>query len=102
VHGGLIVTDFSNQGLGCQLSGTGYSDIAPGTQVVITAPDGTVLGSGALRNPVSKVQGSICLFPFTVSGIQGGEARYGVSVSDRGTVWFSPQKVAGATLELGS
>jgi hypothetical protein len=102
IRGGLVVEDTTDGVADCQFAGTGYSDIAPGTQVTVTAPDGTVIGAGELRRPVIRAGGTVCLFPFTVTGVQGGEARYGVSVSRRGTVWFSPQKVTGATLELGS
>jgi hypothetical protein len=102
VHGTLQVSDFSDSGTGCDLGSTGYSDITPGAQVVITSPQGTVLGSGALGDPVSEVGSVICTFPFTVTGVQGGEARYGVTVSHRGTVWFSPQRIQHAGLQLGS
>lgn len=102
IHGTMQVTDFAIDGKNCLLSGTGYDDIAPGTQVTVTAPDGTVLGSGALGDPKAASGGIICQFPFTISSVQGGEDRYGVAVGRRGTVWFSPAKVTHAALELGN
>ena len=102
IHGTLTVSSFDNSGSNCLFGeDSGYSDIAPGTQVTVTAPDGTVLGSGSLGSPRVRVQGTLCQFPFTVRDVKGGEARYGVAVSHRGTVWFSPKEVPTAGLELG-
>jgi len=103
IHGTLEVSDFSNSGSGCLFrSDSGYSDIAPGTQDTVSAPDGTVIGSGALGQPKSHVQGVVCTFPFTITDVQGGEPRYGIAVSHRGTVWFTPDKVEHAGLSLGN
>jgi hypothetical protein len=102
IHGLFTVSSFSNDGSNCVFGeDSGYSDITPGTQVTVTAPDGTVLGSGSLGSPVVKNNGDLCGFRFTVRGVKGGEARYGISVSKRGTVWFSPSQVPHATLGLG-
>lgn len=103
VHGNLDVDDFSNSGSGCLFgSDSGYSDISQGAQVTVTAPDGTVLGAGQLGAPVSKVGSTVCLFRFTVSDVKGGEPRYGVTISHRGTVWFTPKQISTAGLQLGS
>lgn len=95
VRGGMIVRSQEILGDSCRLSDTGFADIAAGAQVVVTAPDGTVIGSGALRSPVVR-SATACYFPFTVAGVHGGEARYGVEVASRGTVWFGPPKIADA------
>lgn len=98
IHGKMAVSPDSP---GCDLSDSGYSDVQPGAQVTVTAPDGTVIGSGALGSPKSSQGGFLCTFPFTVTGVQGGEPRYGIAVSHRGTVWYSPSEVGHAALSLG-
>ena len=103
IHGTLEVSDFSNDGSSCLFgSDSGYSDLAQGTQVTVSAPDGTVLGSGALGDPQSGGNGVVCDFPFTIKNVQGGEPRYGIAVSHRGTVWFSPKEVTHAGLSIGN
>ena len=98
VHGTLEVDDFQ----GDCLTDPGFSDIAAGTQVVATNSDGSVIGTSSLGFSASQSAEqsslqpglSVCIYPFTVSGIKGGQSRYGITVSHRGTVWFSPSQIA--------
>jgi hypothetical protein len=103
IHGTFRVHDAANRGTGCRFAGTAYADIRPGTQVVVTAPDGTVIGSGALGRPAASGGGSACLYRFTISA-DPGKARYGIEVASRGVVWFSPAAAptAGLVLPAGS
>lgn len=100
VRGTLVVSDPDDGVSGCDYSDTGYSDIDEGAQVTVTSPSGTVIGNGALEAGVPE-QGTDCEFPFTVAGVKRGLPRYGVTVSHRGTIWFSPSEIASASLTLG-
>lgn len=68
---------------------------APGAQVAVTAPDGTVIGAGVLgpwRRDTAEVAGLKvyrCDMPFTVTGVPA-QQRYGFRVAGMpGTVWES-------------
>lgn len=97
IHGTLEVDDFTGQ---C-LNDPGFSDLTAGTQVVVKDSTGTVIGTGALGFNAQQTQIqsslqpglSVCIYPFTVTGVQGGEPRYGIEVSHRGTVWFSAKQI---------
>jgi hypothetical protein len=103
IRGTFKVHDAANRGTGCKFAGTAYADIRAGTQVVVTAPDGTVIGSGALGRPSPSAGATICLFRFTVQA-DAGKSRYGIEVASRGVVWFSPSAAptAGLVLPAGS
>lgn len=100
IHGTFRVHDARNRGTGCEFTGTGYADIFAGTQVVVTAPDGTVIGSGALGKPRARADATTCAYRFTITGVDPSEARYGIEVARRGVVWFSPQAAPHAALVL--
>ncbi|MGH3191742.1 MAG: DUF2510 domain-containing protein [Streptosporangiaceae bacterium] len=97
-------------------------DIADGTQVTVTDSSGHVIGTGTLAEDDSaaamkavtaydKLQaslgtfgdGGLSIYDFTVTGLPGGETRYGISIGqDRGTVFFSEKQMrAGPALNLG-
>lgn len=103
VHGAMQVQE------SCEEAGIDYPDIDQGTQVVVTDDTGKVLGSGALGE--MKVDdsgvdfdgyGQTCDSSFSVQ-VPAGQARYGVEVGRRGTVWFTgDQMQRGPVLTLGS
>lgn len=83
------------------------ADITAGTtQVIVKAPDGTVIGTGNLGKPSQKSAGIpgcfayIMTMPFKVIGLPG-ESRYGVEVGSHGTVWFQPSQISHVDLSLG-
>jgi hypothetical protein len=118
-HGTLTVYNDAFSGLSMAEA---YPDISDGSQVTVTDPSGTVIGSGTLSYDKVKtlefvLEGSakypalastlsqdVAIYDFTVSGLPGGEARYGIKVGqNRGTIWFTPaQMKAGPGLTLGS
>lgn len=84
-----------------------YSDVAQGAQVVVTNSSGTVVGTGQLGNgkqqaiPGYGSFGASCNYPFTVK-VPGGLTRYGITISHRGTIWFSAKQMQdGPGLTLG-
>jgi hypothetical protein len=100
-----------------------YPDITDGSQVTVTDPSGKVIGTGTLsysqvRTDVEALilgkamglgaeadlmEADIAVYTFTVTGLPGGETRYGFSVgTNRGTIWESPQQVKDPALSLGS
>jgi hypothetical protein len=88
----------------------GYDDIAPGAQVTVTAPDGTVLAvghlgaGGTVGGDGSRIGGS-CVFPFEVAGVPAGRGLYGIEVSHRGVVVYQESDLStvldGPTLTIG-
>lgn len=68
-----------------------YSDIVPGMQIVVSDPAGTVVAIGALGEGVSK--GSDCVFPFTIAHVPKMEKFYGVTISQRGTLTYTPKQM---------
>jgi hypothetical protein len=105
-HGSMEVDDFT----GSCLIDSGFSDIGDGTQVVVTNASSTVVGTAALSynaslsKALSKIQPglSTCIYDFTVT-VPRGLPRYGITISHRGTVWFSPlQMTKGPGLSVSS
>lgn len=105
-HGSMEVDDFN----GSCLTDPGFSDITQGTQVVVTNSGGQVVGTSALNYSAqdsaaqSGLQSglSVCIYTFTVS-VPGGLPRYGITVSHRGTVWFTATQMSkGPGLSLSS
>ena len=98
IRGALEVDDFQ----GNCLTDPGFSDITSGAQVVVTNSGGSVIGTSSLGFSASQSAEqsslqpglSVCIYPFAVSGVKGGQSRYGITVSHRGTVWFSPSQIA--------
>ena len=105
-HGSMEVDDFT----GNCLTDAGFSDVTTGTQVTVTNPAGSVVATSSLNydSSVSAMESklqmglSVCVYTFTAT-VPGGLARYGITVSGRGTVWFSPAQMAkGPGLSLSS
>lgn len=96
-RGSVEVDDFTGQ---C-LSDPGFSDITEGIQVVVTDSGGSVVGTSQLGydTQASALQSSlqpglsVCIYTFKVT-VPGRLARYGITVSHRGTVWFTPAQMA--------
>jgi hypothetical protein len=71
----------------------GYGDLAEGAQVVVSDPEGAVIGTGALEAGVwtsytSPSNPSRCSFAFSVADLPD-VAFYSVEVSHRGQVTYS-------------
>ena len=100
VAGSLVMTDASNTNTSpCDLSGTGYDDIAAGTEVEITDDAGKTLTLTSLESGTAGV--SDCTFPFTAS-VPAGKKYYKISVSHRGFVTFPEADMSSPELTLGS
>lgn len=53
--------------------------------------------------PVYDLAQNMAVYTFTVTGLPGGEARYGFSAgTNRGTIWEPPSQVKNPQLTLGS
>jgi hypothetical protein len=81
--------------------------VAQGAQVVVTNSTGAVIGTSQLGPGDQKNLagygsfGATCNYPFALQ-VPGGLARYGVTVSHRGTIWFSARQMQkGPGLTLG-
>jgi hypothetical protein len=100
------------------------SDITDGAEVTVLDSAGHVLGTGSLaednspeatkleqqyaslQGALSYLSGSpsaMSIYTFTVTGLPGGEPRYGITVGqDRGTVYFTEKQMrSGPGLSLG-
>jgi hypothetical protein len=87
-----------------------FSDISSGGQAVVTDSSGKVIGTGTLsydETDSSEQSGlqpglSVCIYSFQLT-VPTGLPRYGITVSHRGTVWFtSSQMSKGPGLSLSS
>jgi hypothetical protein len=89
----------------CASAISDYSDVVQGTQVVVTNSAGAViaasqLGAGAQNNlPGLGNFGATCNYSFTVQ-VPGGLARYGITISRRGTIWFSAKQMQEGPVEI--
>jgi hypothetical protein len=91
----------------CTSAANDYPDVVQGTQVVVTNSAGTVIATGQLGAGQQQEFaglgsfGATCNYPFTVQ-VPGGLARYGITISHRGTIWFSAKQMqSGPGLTLG-
>jgi hypothetical protein len=122
-HGTLMVETGLLSGLTAQ---SAYPDITDGSQVTVTDSSGTVIGSGDLSysepktlelvlaasakmgqnasTVASALSQDVAVYTFTVSGLPGGEQRYGIKAGqNRGTIWFTASQMkSGPQLTLGS
>lgn len=78
---------------------SGYTDIAEGTEVVISDDAGKTLSIGRLGAGSFNSDGA-CSFPFTMT-VPAGK-RFYITVSHRGTVKMPEAEVTKAALSLGS
>jgi hypothetical protein len=82
----------------------GYTDVAEGTQVVVTDRAGKTVALSRLTS--GQIQGAgyerRCLFKFQVPEVPAGQPFYGVTVADRGTLQYDEAEArAGVSLTLG-
>jgi hypothetical protein len=102
VRGGGVPA-FGSEGEPCVALG-GYTDIAEGTQVVISGEDGTTLAVGRLQSGEITVGGGFrsCRFYFTVPDIPPGHRFYELEVGRRGSLQYTAQDLKGhIALTLG-
>lgn len=93
------VTQSSLAGGECDGS-SGYDDITPGAQVILSA-DGKTVGKGELEE--AKYDDGYCVFPFEVTGVAGGSDFYSVEISHRGEMEYTQDELEeGVSLSLGS
>ncbi|MEV5411029.1 hypothetical protein AB0K60_19565 [Thermopolyspora sp. NPDC052614] len=105
IHGTITVTKEGvfqgSEGEPCHPD-SGYSDIRPGTQVVITDPTGKTIAVGALGNGTNRTRStsylSDCEFPFRVTA-PAGQQFYGVEIGRRGRLQYAADRL-GQPLEL--
>ncbi len=111
IHGTVTPSGTISQTFGQGLNADGYgacseTSPAPGTQVTVTSPSGTVIGTGTLgswNTDSVVIEGTTmyhCDMPFTIKNVPQ-ETRYGLAVSGvPGTIWET--SVSGAvSLEAG-
>ncbi|MEV0269349.1 hypothetical protein AB0H43_11265 [Hamadaea sp. NPDC050747] len=68
-----------------------YGDITPGTQIVVSDAEGTVVAVGTLGEGISK--GSDCVFPFTIEHVPKAQKFYGLTLGQRGTLTYTPKQL---------
>lgn len=99
VDGTLVLLDrkgYKVNGVSCDPSG-GYSDIGPGTQVVVSDAAGTTIGIGQLDRGSNRPDG--CTFTFRIEGVPDGHDFYGIAIGKRGTMRYTPDQLT-KTVEL--
>jgi hypothetical protein len=101
VSGSMVLHDgFGADGVPCSGDG-GYSDIAEGTQVVISDESSKTLAVGVLKAGRRDSNGR-CKFPFEVLRVPTGQSFYGIEVSHRGRLQYSESQIRqGLQLSLG-
>jgi hypothetical protein len=105
VHGTFTLTDStgfnhpSDYGATCH-GISGYSDIAPGAEVVISDDAGKTLSITGLDQGFVTAN-STCQFTFTAT-VPAGLKFYGIEISHRGTVKETEQGMHHPSLTLGS
>lgn len=119
LHGTLVLSsagDFSWDFLGgsdtetvCYGGDGGYSDIKPGASVVVTNETGTTIGVGVLDSATATIHGKgrnaraeSCDFTFSVENVPVSAKFYGIEVSHRGVVQFTPSQIGEIHLTLGN
>jgi hypothetical protein len=92
VFGTLTLTSgFANlDGQRCAGRG-GFDDVHEGAQVVLTDASGTTLAVGALLPGLIQSDG--CVFAFAIQNVPSGKGFYGVTVSHRGTLQYSEDRL---------
>lgn len=103
----LTDSDINNPSISSDAAGNchgtgGYSDLQDGAQVIVTDPAGKTVALGTLGEGVEATVTS-CLFPVNVPAVPTGLQFYGVAVTHRGSVQYSPEQLkTGVSLTLGS
>lgn len=69
----------------------GYSDIAGGTQVIVTDSGGTTIALGRLGPGLPTSSG--CIFEFVVTNVPTGHDFYGVEVGHRGRLTYDKDHI---------
>lgn len=97
-------TNASSVGTNCFGTG-GYSDLAQGADVTISDNVGKTLAvvplsAGTFRELPGSTTAYGCVFSFAAT-VPAGKATYGVAISHRGTVIFSPSQIGSAQLTIG-
>jgi hypothetical protein len=82
---------------------SGYSDITAGAQVTVTDERGTVIGAGVLPEGTLIGSGAIrkCQYKVTITDLPRGRQFYGVTIGHRGTTQFTEGQLSNVDLELG-
>lgn len=107
MNGSVVLTNTTGAESACDTVGTGYADIASGTQVVVKNASGTMIGTGTLGSGASELDGAECDFSFTVGGLPNSSF-YSVAVGgpQRGALTYSESELNSdswtITLTLGS
>jgi hypothetical protein len=83
-----LFPDLQTDKTDCQGTG-GFSDLSPGTAVVIQDSTGQTLATGALSAGRRDPGSGACLMPFTVPDVKDGLGSYSVTISHRGTQVFT-------------
>ncbi|HEX7658110.1 MAG TPA: hypothetical protein VF444_01420 [Pseudonocardiaceae bacterium] len=85
----------------------GYSDLTPGTAVIVAGADGQTVATGSLSKGTPGPVGpwnepQECAVPFAVPGVPDDLSSYAVTVSHRGTQVFTlAEAKAGISLSIG-
>lgn len=83
-----LLPDLQTDKANCQGTG-GFSDLTPGTAVLVQDSTGQTLSTGSLRAGKRDAASGACLMPFTVTDVKDGLRSYSVTISHRGTQVFT-------------
>ena len=110
VTGTMTISGLSGTGIQTGIAGSckgtgGYSDLAPGAEVVISDSTGRTLAIGQVGSTKSSKSDDLhCTLPFEVEQVPLGKGFYGVQVGHRNAVQFTEAqlKAGAASLTIGS
>lgn len=95
-----LLPDLQTDKTNCQGTG-GFSDLSPGTAVLVQDSTGQTIATGALAAGKRDAASGACLMPFTVTHVKDGLSSYSVTISHRGTqVFTSVNAHSGVTLTI--
>jgi hypothetical protein len=93
VTGEFVLTDSNTARSSCIGHG-GYSDIGPGTQVILTNQDGKILGSSEFSTGTADTHGYTCTYSFTIPDVPTDQNQYSIEISHRGKVVNSQSRLS--------
>jgi hypothetical protein len=96
VTGTFVLTDYETAEADCFGDG-GYSDMSPGTPVILTNEANVIVGSSSLGIGTANASETTCTYSFSISDVPIDQAQYAVEVGDRGKVVHSQAELSASS-----
>ncbi|MEI6363514.1 MAG: DUF2510 domain-containing protein [Actinomycetes bacterium] len=78
-----------------------FADVRPGAQIVITGPDGVIVGTGSVTGSRSDILDSECIFSISAEAPPGLQF-YGIQVGDQPPQVFKEPELRNLTWRIGA